>query len=152
MGKAPKPLSDSLCSVLDVAQWRKIHRISQLKALWPELVGPMLARHTEPMGLDGKTLCIAADHPAMGQHVRMLQKEILSALRKRDPDAQVHTLRVFTMPHAGIKSKSTPNHERTIPFREKKAIAQELAVISRRDLRYLMYRARVAQLIRDKQR
>lgn len=52
--------------------------LSDLFTRWPEMVGPDLASHAEPVSLRGGTLTIAVADPAWATQLRFLEPEILA--------------------------------------------------------------------------
>lgn len=65
----------------------------QIQACWPELVGPVLSRHTQPQRVQGRTLWITTAGPAWSQELRMRQEIILDALSQRFPRLRIDSLR-----------------------------------------------------------
>jgi len=47
---------------------------------WGEVVGPVMAERTRPVHIDGGTLVISCDEPAIATHVRFLEAEIVGRL------------------------------------------------------------------------
>ena len=83
--RAPAKLGDVVASVLQHAGLSD--RVAQASVIpdWPVLVGPQIARVTEPVLLqqDG-TLCVAVTTHAWMQELTLLEPELLRSLN-RDP-------------------------------------------------------------------
>ncbi len=48
---------------------------------WAEVAGEALARHVEPLRIDGSTLLVTADHPTWATRARMESQAILERAR-----------------------------------------------------------------------
>lgn len=59
---------------------------------WSEIVGPELARVTEPGDLKQKTLTISVAHQAWAQQLHFLKGSILAKIRAICPDAELKDL------------------------------------------------------------
>jgi predicted nucleic acid-binding Zn ribbon protein len=47
---------------------------------WDEVVGEVMAARTRPVAIDGETLVVRCDDPALTTHVRFLEPQLLSRL------------------------------------------------------------------------
>jgi len=45
---------------------------------WDEVVGPSMAARTRPVAIDGRTLVVACDEPALATHVRFLSPQLVA--------------------------------------------------------------------------
>lgn len=52
------------------------------RQMWPEVVGPELAKLSAPVTVRGKTLVIGVTHPVGGQEIRLRQARILAVLTR----------------------------------------------------------------------
>lgn len=52
------------------------------RQMWPEVVGPELAKLSAPVTVRGKALLIGVTHPVAGQEIRLRQARILAALTR----------------------------------------------------------------------
>jgi len=68
--------------------------LAEVRATWPDVVGPALAAATTPRTLRGHLLLVSADHPLAAQEVRLREAEILGRLRERYPGADLRQVRV----------------------------------------------------------
>jgi predicted nucleic acid-binding Zn ribbon protein len=53
------------------------HGVGRLFARWPEIVGPALAEHVQPVRLDEQSLVVRVEHPAWATQVRRLGDVLL---------------------------------------------------------------------------
>ena len=56
---------------------------------WGEVVGEAMAERTKPLRIDGDTLLVSCDEPAIATHVRYLQAELVERLRELSGDRRV---------------------------------------------------------------
>jgi hypothetical protein len=47
---------------------------------WDEVVGDSMAARTRPVAIDGETLVVSCDDPALTTHVRFLEPQLVSRL------------------------------------------------------------------------
>ncbi len=47
---------------------------------WDEVVGDAMAARTRPVGIDGETLVVVCDEPALATHVRFLEPQLIARL------------------------------------------------------------------------
>jgi predicted nucleic acid-binding Zn ribbon protein len=47
---------------------------------WDEVVGAQMAARTRPVSIDGETLVVACDDPALTTHVRFLEPQLVARL------------------------------------------------------------------------
>ena len=47
---------------------------------WDEVVGTAMAARTRPVSIDGETLVVACDEPALTTHVRFLEPQLVARL------------------------------------------------------------------------
>ncbi|MFN8846416.1 MAG: DUF721 domain-containing protein [Bdellovibrionales bacterium] len=72
---------------------------------WDQVVGPTLARQTEPVGLQWSTLWIWVPHSTVLHQMTFLKDNILKAVQKAYPQLKVTEVR-FT-----LDRKQTPNSQ-----------------------------------------
>ncbi|MGA3146009.1 MAG: DUF721 domain-containing protein [Acidimicrobiales bacterium] len=75
--KGPRRLETSLDAVTRQLGLEDSKGIGLLFARWPDIVGPAMAGHVQPVRLDNESLVVAADHPAWATQVRSLGDELL---------------------------------------------------------------------------
>jgi len=57
--------------------YKGLDKIVKLRSLWPEVAGELLASHSEPVQLKGKTLWVLCDSPAWVQQVNILSMDLV---------------------------------------------------------------------------
>jgi len=142
-----KAIETGLGAVLGKRQLSALTAMARLRRLWPEIVGPMLASHSEPSSLERGNLLVDVDHPAMAQQIRFLESKILTACIKR---FHIHTLkRIRTQFRngAGINMLQSPPVKRLkASLGKRKRIAYMLRNIQNPELKRALYAARIAQI------
>lgn len=72
-----KSITECLSAVLrDIGLAEKVAAYRAVTQ-WPEIAGPVVARHTRALGIEGKTLIVAVDSPAWMMQLYYLRNEIL---------------------------------------------------------------------------
>jgi hypothetical protein len=56
---------------------------------WSEVVGDAMAARTRPVRIDGETLVVSCDEPAIATHVRYLQAELVGRLAQLSGDRRI---------------------------------------------------------------
>jgi len=139
-----------MAEILGQDRFGELVVISQLRRVWPDIVGPMMAARTEPISIekDGDVNClwIAVDHPVMSQQIRFLRDDIRKACFKRCQIKSLGKVRTRVQPSAGIKPKKKPFVKNKMSLSEKKRVALELESIKDRTLKRAIFDARIAQL------
>ena len=79
-GPGPQPLGASLDRVLRGLGAPEASGVSQVFDRWDEVVGEGMAARTRPLRLEGGTLVLAVDEPAIATHVRFLEPQLLERL------------------------------------------------------------------------
>ncbi len=141
------PLQSGLCAVLGEEQLQRLADIGRVRRQWAEIVGSVLAQHTEPLNIEAGCLHIAVDHPAMAQQVRFLQQEIRNACFRRCRVKSISNVRTRMQPGAGMPQRekiSTPPKHPT--WRDKRRIAKDIRKVRNKALRRAMFQARINQL------
>ncbi len=143
-------LSNELSSILGEASLEHLTGLARLRGSWAEIVGPMMATRTEPLQFeateDGRCLWVGVDHSIMAQQIRFLRDEIRKACFKHAGIGKLTHIRTRMLPGAGIKPGAPKPKPKTLAFRQKRALALELASIKDRRLRRAAFQARMAQL------
>jgi|GEM_PF-1445230 len=139
------PVQAGVEALLGHEQFIELAEVGKLRRFWPQIVGPMLAGHCEPIACKDGILRVAVDHPAIGQHLRILSDEIRDACRQR---LRLRINAIFSKVEsgAGIHDLPPPPRRRTPSFRERKAAAAALRALKDKPLRRALFRARLAQL------
>jgi len=79
-GDEPVPLSESLAALSDRLGTGSARTVTAVFGNWEAIVGPAIAAHVRPQKLEGRTLFVAADHPAWVTQVRHLAPIMLERL------------------------------------------------------------------------
>lgn len=147
-----KPLDSSLAEVLGADKMEVLTALSAIRRGWAAAVGQMLSARTEPVDLrkleDGSfALLIAVDHSVMAQQIRFLRDDIRTACHRLARVGPISDIRSKIMAGAGmaVSRKEKPQAVRVM-LQQKKRLARELAHVKDKNLRRVMFRARVAQL------
>lgn len=139
-----------MVEILGQDHFGELVAISQLRRIWTDIVGPMMAARTEPISIekDGDVNClfIAVDHPIMSQQIRFLRDDIRKACFKRCQVESLAKVRTRVQAGAGIKPKKKLFVKNRISLTDKKRVALELESIKGRALKRAMFDARIAQL------
>ncbi len=142
-----KTIETGLGSVLGKRQLSALTTMGRLRRLWPEIVGPMLASHSEPSSMERGNLLVDVDHPAMAQQIHFLESKILAACIKRFHIHTVRRIRTQFRNGAGISIPQSPPIKRLkASLGEKKRIARMLRSIQNPELKRALYTARIAQI------
>jgi hypothetical protein len=144
------PAYNEMAEILGHDRFSELVAISQLRRIWPDIVGPMMAARTEPISIekDGDVNClfIAVDHPIMSQQIRFLRDDIRKACFKRCQIKSLVKVRTRVQPGAGIQPKKKQIVKNRLSLTDKKRVALELESIKDRTLKRAMFDARVAQI------
>ena len=77
----------------------------RVRAVWPEVVGDALARHSAPLHLRAGVLRVGVDDPAWGGQFRYLADTLVTALAERVPEAAIREISVTAgRPGAGPRA------------------------------------------------
>jgi predicted nucleic acid-binding Zn ribbon protein len=94
----PRPLDASLEEVSKKLGMHDSRGLGRLFAHWPEIVGPAMAEHVQPVRLDHETLVVSVDRPAWGTQVRHLGEDLLDLVAERTGMARPLRLEVRVRP------------------------------------------------------
>jgi predicted nucleic acid-binding Zn ribbon protein len=102
-----------ISDILD-RKYKGFSRIIKVRNLWTEIAGEVLASHSEPVQIKGKTLWVLCDSPAWVQQVDILSLTLIPRIRqvagtkiesiearfavKRDPVPRKKTKKAFARP------------------------------------------------------
>jgi predicted nucleic acid-binding Zn ribbon protein len=73
----PRPIDASLEAVSEKLGMADGRGVGRLFSRWPEIVGPALAEHVQPVRLDTQSLVVMVEHPAWATQVRRLGDALL---------------------------------------------------------------------------
>jgi len=77
---------------------------------WAEVVGEAMAARTQPVKIDGDTLVVRCDEPAIATHVRYLQAELLERLAQLSGERRIGRIdaRVAAVPRGPRPPRRNP--------------------------------------------
>jgi predicted nucleic acid-binding Zn ribbon protein len=61
---------------------------------WHEVVGDTMAAVTRPVGIDGQTLTVACDDPALATHIRFLEPQLVGRLAELAGERHINRVEV----------------------------------------------------------
>ncbi len=76
----PTPIGDELDRVLRSFGAPSARGLRTLFDDWEEVVGPQLAGHCRPSGIDGTTLLLTVEDPAWASELRWLEEPLLERI------------------------------------------------------------------------
>ncbi|MBK7945495.1 MAG: DUF721 domain-containing protein [Flavobacteriales bacterium] len=76
-------LAEAIARLIDGAGMRDRLQSLDIKAWWPELAGPMIARHTTAITLRAGRLTIAVDSAPLRQELTFMRAEIAARINER---------------------------------------------------------------------
>ena len=111
-GRDPKPLGAAIDQLTSQLGWTGPLSQHELLATWPEIAGDEIARHSDPIAIEGGVLQVRCESTAWATQLRMMRAELLAAILERYPGAGVETIR-FQGPDAPTWKKGP----RSVPGR-----------------------------------
>lgn len=111
-GRDPKPLGAAIDQLTSQLGWTGPLSQHELLATWPEIAGDEIARHSDPIAIEGGVLQVRCESTAWATQLRMMRGELLAAILDRYPGAGVETIR-FQGPDAPTWKKGP----RSVPGR-----------------------------------
>ncbi len=103
--------SEILKAIFDDEHIRITERYASLFDGWRKIVGEDIAAHSLVRDIDGKTLIVEADHPGWLQMIRLKERKILSSLRRKYPELEIRSIRIFVEQGRAQKPDSTSFHQ-----------------------------------------
>ena len=93
-------LADGGCRVVDNGRGiptdlHPVHKISGVEVVfdrWGEVVGDAMAARTQPVRIDGDTLVVRCDEPAIATHIRYLQVELIERLAQLSGERRINRI------------------------------------------------------------
>jgi predicted nucleic acid-binding Zn ribbon protein len=95
----PRRVAVSLPEAARIMGARGAIELAQVRAAWPEAVGPQAAAHAWPKALSKGVLTVATDHHAWATELRLLASELLRRLQVKCPS--VRSIVVVVSPGEG---------------------------------------------------
>jgi predicted nucleic acid-binding Zn ribbon protein len=111
-GRDPAGLGDVLDRVSRTMGWSSPLARGELLTSWADLVGPEIATHTEPVGIEDGVLAVQCNSTAWATQLRMMRADIVTSITRRYPDAQITSIRFI-----GPSAPSWKRGPRSIPGR-----------------------------------
>jgi predicted nucleic acid-binding Zn ribbon protein len=90
----PEPLGAAIEGLIDAHGWQEPAAAGSVFGRWAEIVGPELAAHTRPDGLDDGELTVTADSTAWATQVRLLAAQLVRRLGDELGDGTVRRVKV----------------------------------------------------------
>ncbi len=88
-GRDPAGLAGVLDGMTQQLGWSSPLARGELLASWPTLVGPEVAAHSAPAGIEDGVLTVQCDSTAWATQLRLMRTEILTEILRTYPDATV---------------------------------------------------------------
>lgn len=111
-GRDPRELDAVLDALTTSMGWSSPLAKSELLVAWPELVGPDVAAHAEPEGVEDGLLTVRCDSTAWAQQLRTMRSTVLARIAERHPAAGIESIRFL-----GPDTPSWKRGPRAIPGR-----------------------------------
>lgn len=111
-GRDPKSLGAAIDQLTSQLGWAGPLSQHELLATWAEIAGDEIARHSDPIAIEGGVLQVRCESTAWATQLRMMRGELLAAILERHPGAGVETIR-FQGPDAPTWKKGP----RSVPGR-----------------------------------
>lgn len=92
-GRDPRPLGDTLDALTAELGWQAPLAQHELLASWPEIAGPEIAKHSEPIGIEGGLLTVRCESTAWATQLRLMRTELVTRVVERFPDSGVESMR-----------------------------------------------------------
>lgn len=94
-GRDPALLGDQLDRLLVDRGWKIDVAVGSVMGRWPEIVGPDIAAHVEPLSFTDGVLTLRADSTAWAQQMRLLTSSVLSRVEQEVGVGSVSELKVL---------------------------------------------------------
>ena len=92
-GRDPRSLGSAIDQLTSQLGWTGPLSQHELLATWPDIAGDEIARHSEPIAIEGGVLQVRCESTAWATQLRMMRAELLAAILERYPGAGVETIR-----------------------------------------------------------
>jgi len=90
----PERLGTAIEGLIDFHGWQEAAAAGSVFGRWAEIVGPELAAHTRPDGLEDGELTVTADSTAWATQVRLLAAQLVRRLGDELGDGTVRRVKV----------------------------------------------------------
>ena len=91
---APVRLGDTIDGVLARLGGPSRAGVEVVFERWDEVVGESMAARTRPVSIDGESLVVMCDDPALTTHVRFLEPQLVSRLAELSGDRHITRVEV----------------------------------------------------------
>lgn len=91
---APVRLGDTIDAVLGRLGTPSRLGVEVVFDRWGEVVGDVMAARTRPVAIDGETLVVACDDPALTTHVRFLEPQLVARLAELSGERHITRVEV----------------------------------------------------------
>lgn len=91
---APVRLGDTIDRVLGRLGTPSRAGVEVVFERWSEVVGEAMAARTRPVSIDGPTLVVSCDDPALTTHVRFLEPQLVARLAELAGDRHITAIEV----------------------------------------------------------
>lgn len=106
----PVPVGDVLDRAMRALGTPSARSVEIVFNRWREVVGPAMASRTRPARIDGNTLVLTCDEPALVTHLRYLERELLERIAELSGERRVSRIELRVDRSAG-----RPTHPRSHP-------------------------------------
>lgn len=118
-GTGPARIGDVLDRALrSIGAPTSVSGVEVIFERWAELVGEAMAARTRPVHIDGETLVVGCDEPAVATHVRFLQAALVERLAQLSGDRRITRIEV-RVDRTRRGPRSGPRGMRRSPGRER---------------------------------
>lgn len=108
-----QPLASLLARTLERRGLGRVVLLSRLHQHWPEIVGPQLAKVTQPEGVRSRMLLITVTDAIWLQQIKFYQSQLLQNIRRVLGDVPIHRLHcTLAVPAARSSIAKQPDGER----------------------------------------
>lgn len=87
-------LVDILDKIIEEYNLEKLFTIESIKAIWPDIVGDIIASHSVPERIFGDTLYINVDHSVYGNELIMIKDQIIIKIKEKNRLSTISKIRV----------------------------------------------------------
>lgn len=94
-GRDPALLGDQLDRLLLDRGWKVDVAVGSVMGRWPDIVGPDVSAHVEPLSFTDGVLTLRADSTAWAQQMRLLASSVLARVEEEIGPGQVSELKVL---------------------------------------------------------
>jgi predicted nucleic acid-binding Zn ribbon protein len=99
--EAPVPIGASLDRVLGYLKAPAARTVKTVFSEWPELAGPQMAAHAQPIALRDGELVVEVDDPAWASQLRWLEPELRARLEALPGGPKIDRIRFLLRPTEG---------------------------------------------------